>query len=49
MEMLRTLAHERDRAVVIVTHDDRILEYADRIVRIEDGRIRQPEAAGVMT
>jgi len=25
--------------VVIVTHDGRVVEYADRIVRIEDGRI----------
>jgi putative ABC transport system ATP-binding protein len=39
MDMLRGLAHERGRAVVIVTHDNRILEYADRVVRIEDGRI----------
>ena len=39
MEMLRSLAIEHRRAVVIVTHDNRILDYADRIVRIEDGRI----------
>jgi putative ABC transport system ATP-binding protein len=40
MEMLTTLAHTRDRAVVIVTHDNRIVEFADRIVEIEDGKIR---------
>jgi putative ABC transport system ATP-binding protein len=39
MTMLRRLARERGRAVLIVTHDNRVLEYADRIVRIEDGRI----------
>jgi putative ABC transport system ATP-binding protein len=39
IELLRDLAHERGRAVVLVTHDNRILEYADRVVRIEDGRI----------
>lgn len=39
MDMLRGLAHDRGRAVVIVTHDNRILEYADRVVRIEDGKI----------
>jgi len=39
MRLLRDLARERDRAVVIVTHDSRLLEFADRIVRIEDGRI----------
>jgi putative ABC transport system ATP-binding protein len=39
MEMLRDLAHRNDRAVVVVTHDNRVLEYGDRVVRIEDGRI----------
>ena len=39
MALLQRLAHERDRAVVIVTHDNRMLAYADRIVHIEDGRI----------
>jgi putative ABC transport system ATP-binding protein len=27
------------RSVLIVTHDSRIFEYADRIVKMEDGRI----------
>jgi putative ABC transport system ATP-binding protein len=44
MELLRTLAHERDRAVVIVTHDSRMLSYADRIVHLEDGRIVDHES-----
>jgi putative ABC transport system ATP-binding protein len=39
MQLLRSLAHEKGRAVVVVTHDNRVLEYADRIVKIEDGRI----------
>ncbi len=39
IELLCDLAHERDRAVVLVTHDSRILDSADRVVRIEDGRI----------
>ena len=39
IELLRELAHARGRAVVLVTHDSRILHYADRIVHIEDGRI----------
>ena len=40
IELLRDLAHKRGRAVVVVTHDDRILGYADRIVRIADGQIQ---------
>jgi putative ABC transport system ATP-binding protein len=36
--MLRHLAHQDGRAVTIVTHDNRTLEFADRIVHIEDGR-----------
>jgi putative ABC transport system ATP-binding protein len=39
MEMMSELAHKRGRAVVIVTHDSRVVSFADRIVRIEDGMI----------
>jgi len=39
MEMMSELAHTRGRAVVIVTHDSRVVSFADRIVRIEDGMI----------
>jgi len=39
MEMMSELAHKRGRAVVIVTHDSRVLSFADRIVKIEDGAI----------
>jgi putative ABC transport system ATP-binding protein len=45
MELLRELARERDRTIVIVTHDSRMLSYADRIVHIEDGRIVGDQAA----
>ena len=41
MQMLSELAHKRDRAVVIVTHDSRVLDFADRIVKIEDGAVAQ--------
>ena len=43
MNVLQRLARERDRAVVIVTHDNRMLGYADRTVRMEDGRIVSDE------
>jgi putative ABC transport system ATP-binding protein len=44
MEMMSELAHKHGRAVVIVTHDSRVLSFADRIVTIEDGAIAGPEA-----
>ena len=39
IEMMSELAHQRGRAVVIVTHDSRVMNFADRIVKIEDGAI----------
>jgi putative ABC transport system ATP-binding protein len=47
MEILKSVAVEGDRAVIIVTHDSRVLEFGDRIARMEDGHIiaieeRQP-------
>ncbi|HKD75300.1 MAG TPA: ATP-binding cassette domain-containing protein, partial [Ktedonobacterales bacterium] len=39
MQMMADLAHQRGRAVVVVTHDSRVLEFGDRIVKIEDGLI----------
>jgi putative ABC transport system ATP-binding protein len=41
IEMLRDLARRHGRAVAVVTHDNRTLEFGDRIVHIEDGRIRE--------
>lgn len=39
IELLRRLAHEHGRAVVMVTHDPRVLSYGDRIIHLEDGQI----------
>jgi putative ABC transport system ATP-binding protein len=41
MEMMRALAHKHGRGVVVVTHDSRVLEFGDRIVHMEDGRIAE--------
>jgi len=41
MEMMRELAHKHGRGVVVVTHDSRVLEFGDRIVHMEDGRIAE--------
>ena len=40
---LKGLAHTEGRAVVVVTHDERVLRIADRLVRVEDGRAREDE------
>ena len=39
MELMRELALASNRALIVVTHDARIYEFADRIARMEDGRI----------
>jgi putative ABC transport system ATP-binding protein len=39
MEILRAIARAPQRAVVVVTHDARIFDYADRIARMDDGKI----------
>jgi putative ABC transport system ATP-binding protein len=39
MALLRDVALQPDRAVLIVTHDNRIFSLADRILTMEDGRI----------
>ena len=37
--LMRQLALEQGSAILIVTHDNRILNNCDRIIRIEDGRL----------
>jgi putative ABC transport system ATP-binding protein len=39
MSVLAEIARDRGRGVLVVTHDPRIVPFADRIVRIEDGKI----------
>ena len=43
MALLSEVAKDTSRAVLAVTHDHRTLGYADRIIRIEDGRIASDE------
>jgi putative ABC transport system ATP-binding protein len=43
MELLRGLSREGGRGVVVVTHDPRLEKYADRVVRVEDGRVLADE------
>ena len=43
MELLRTVAVQPDRAVIVVTHDNRVFEFGDRIVSLSDGQIESVE------
>ncbi|HZR77074.1 ABC transporter ATP-binding protein [Bradyrhizobium sp.] len=46
MRILAETAHERDRAVLVVTHDPRIIPFADRIIEIEDGLLVNEKSDG---
>jgi sulfate-transporting ATPase len=39
VELMHRLAKEQGSAVLLVTHDPRILDVADRIIQVEDGRL----------
>jgi putative ABC transport system ATP-binding protein len=44
MTLLTGIAKEQSRGVLVVTHDPRILPFANRVVHVEDGRIVREEA-----
>jgi putative ABC transport system ATP-binding protein len=44
MRLLRTLAKEGEATVVIVSHDERLREIADRVLWLEDGRFKTMQA-----
>ncbi len=39
LDLLKTSALQPDRCVIVVTHDNRIYHFADRIAEMEDGRV----------
>ena len=39
VEILRQLAHENDRCVIIVTHDPTVAEAADVVLKMKDGKL----------
>ena len=43
MELIRKLALSPDRVAVVVTHDARVFNFADRIITLEDGRVASDE------
>lgn len=46
VEFVKTKILDENRCIMIVTHDSRIFEYADRIIRLEDGKITGIENGG---
>lgn len=49
IELLREAAHQRGAAVFLVSHDHRILPYADTVLHIEDGCLLPDQAAAAAT
>jgi putative ABC transport system ATP-binding protein len=47
MSMLRMVAHDMGKAIVMVSHDHRVLDYADRVVWLEDGLLEDREPASM--
>ena len=47
MRLLRRVAKDHGRSVVIVSHDERIRDIADRVLWLEDGSIREARALSV--
>ena len=48
MELLCTVAVRPERAVIVVTHDTRIVDFADTIAHMEDGRITRVERGAAL-
>ncbi len=46
LDLFARLARDEDRAVLIVSHDSKVRAIADRIIRIEDGRLLAQGGAG---
>jgi putative ABC transport system ATP-binding protein len=47
MELLKKVAVQPGRAVIVVTHDSRVFEFGDRIIHMSDGRIERVETPAV--
>jgi len=43
MGLIREVAVDADRAVIVVTHDNRVYDFGDRIVTMSDGRLEKVE------
>lgn len=41
VKLLAKEAKEKDKGIIMVTHDERLLKYCDRVVRIRDGELTE--------
>lgn len=44
VEMIRMEVHKRNKAAIMVTHDERVLDLVDRVYHMEDGRLSEAKA-----
>jgi putative ABC transport system ATP-binding protein len=44
MELIKQVAVQPGRAVIVVTHDSRVYKYGDRIVEMSDGRVSENQS-----
>jgi putative ABC transport system ATP-binding protein len=47
IQLLQEAAHQRGTTLLVVSHDARLLPYADRSFHLEDGRLTEERVAGV--
>ena len=48
VELLKRMATQHHCAVLMVTHDPRILDVADRLLQMEDGRLSTAQALAAL-
>jgi putative ABC transport system ATP-binding protein len=48
VEIMQRLAKEQGCTILLVTHDNRILDIADRLVYMEDGRLAEDDTTKVL-
>lgn len=49
VELLRTAAHDRKATILVVSHDPRVVPFADQVLHLVDGRMVEPEPALLTT
>jgi putative ABC transport system ATP-binding protein len=48
MELWKRVAVQPGRAVIVVTHDNRVFDFGDRILHVNDGHLEQIEEKSVV-